>query len=1534
MEAGSVEVVFKANLDALRKGIAQADKQLQDFNKRAAALANIGARGGSSLLPGGRNVINPALQQKQIHNNAAAMSAYVTATNNLSAAVTRLSAQLGPLQTQLSKLGTATQNVNTTTNNFANTYNRLPRQVQQTNMAFAGLRGTLVQLGGAYAAIRTAQGFKEVIDTSNRMVNALRVVGLEGEELEATYNRLFEVAQKNYTPVETLTTLYSRLGLAQNELGKSGEEIETFTTRIAELLRLQGTTAQEARGALIQLTQAMGAGIVRAEEYNSIVEGAPSILRAAARGLEGAGGSVAKLRQLVIDGKLSSQDFFDAIIAGSVDTERQLSQLPPTIDQSISQLNNQLIQSGKALDEAFGITDKTANSISGLATAIEGLTAYLVANEKPINSFFNFLSEETQKFGKEVEREVDFATSMWQKYTEFLDNIGYTDAMRPVADAINDSVDPTSAAIRKLDGDVAAMRETLMDFVADLITVGQAIDPLTGEVIHADMIDPDIIMRLADIIARMSDLRISAEDARAEIMSLNAIAPDFSNIFVNIDGLIGKFGALTAAAAQARAASMFDTASGWLQQGFGLAQQGLSKWWNKPAKIEQVPGGGGGGGGGGGRSRGGKTPAQSLQEEIEKIREKIALNQIEIDLMGKSTAELDTARTRLDLINRAKQLGITLTEDQLSEIDAVSAAYGQSQQELENMNKAIEQQEALVSEFASIVGELFSKPIKDADDFFDTVFSGFARLGQANLQNSLEGLFNGGLFGGGEAAVDPTTKIANAVQKGAQRGTETGTSTGLGDFFGGLFGGGESGQSGIASVLSAGAGGLGIGYQTQDPIMGALGGALSGISAGPIGIAVGALGGLVGGLFGMNKALKEAQEKLAKVRGEIDSFIDVGEGRGLGEMTQAFRDYWDKSHEYQELAMKAGDGALQKRLQDATNSFFLFLDKDFRLGFEGTIESLSSGQGLSGAFVSAQQQIVGLREELKGFIGDTEFLGKKLGELGNVNNADEVAEQIRRAQKAAQEFALSVLYGAEELTEFETSVLEAEGKASALQVTLEQLGMSAEDAAKAIDGALNMALAKLRDEYISDLNNSINELSGFGFLNEILEAQVKYQERLRDASALGLDGAGALQELNLSLANIAKSAGLTQAQINALAKTFPAMAGIVELLGSEDTQRNLINAQAQLRSAYDAQARSLETTIGNLNRFITSLQKFRENLRLDALSPLTPLQRFQEAQQQFQQVMAAALTGDEEALNRVEDVSRQYLEEARSYYGTSTNYFAIFEEVEALLSNVENVAKNQLTETQKELSLLQEQVGKLIDIDNSVMSVADAIAALQAAQAASDAALAAQLAALAMNNQNAIAQVYQQVLGREADAAGLSYWQNQMNQGKSLGQITGEITNSREGQIRSLYQSILGRQADAAGVDYWMSSGKSIEQIMQDMLYQKSIGQFATGGFHNGGLRIVGENGPELEMTGPSRIWSAQQTSNFMSAANSNSSAETLRELQALRQEVSQLRAGQNQGNQIAASGFSATVNTMQENTQIAKQQATANWQNNYKRFA
>tara|TARA_R110000868_G_scaffold130993_2_gene340929 strand:+ start:590 stop:5665 length:5076 start_codon:yes stop_codon:yes gene_type:complete len=81
----------------------------------------------------------------------------------------------------------------------------------------------------------------------------------------------------------------------------------------------------------------------------------------------------------------------------------------------------------------------------------------------------------------------------------------------------------------------------------------------------------------------------------------------------------------------------------------------------------------------------------------------------------------------------------------------------------------------------------------------------------------------------------------------------------------------------------------------------------------------------------------------------------------------------------------------------------------------------------------------------------------------------------------------------------------------------------------------------------------------------------------------------------------------------------------------------------------------------------------------------------------------------------------------------------------------------------------------------------------------------------------------------------------------------------------------------------------NLETMRQEVTALGETPTFATGGYHSGGMRLVGENGPELEATGPSRIYSAQQTRNMLSGG----SGEVVVELRSLRREVSELKAEQ-----------------------------------------
>lgn len=118
--------------------------------------------------------------------------------------------------------------------------------------------------------------------------------------------------------------------------------------------------------------------------------------------------------------------------------------------------------------------------------------------------------------------------------------------------------------------------------------------------------------------------------------------------------------------------------------------------------------------------------------------------------------------------------------------------------------------------------------------------------------------------------------------------------------------------------------------------------------------------------------------------------------------------------------------------------------------------------------------------------------------------------------------------------------------------------------------------------------------------------------------------------------------------------------------------------------------------------------------------------------------------------------------------------------------------------------------------------------------------------------------------------------------------------------VEMLYQSILGRSAESAGVDYWsqqMAAGLTTEQLAAQLMasdeYLKKINGFASGGTASAGYYLAGENGPELiHSDSATRIYPAEQTSALMARLQSPNGdmAAVLAELRAVKAELEQLR--------------------------------------------
>ena len=251
--------------------------------------------------------------------------------------------------------------------------------------------GTAIRSGVATALAGLSIGkIAGYIDTDTRIQNSLKVAGLEGEELKKTYDALFQSAQKQGAPLEALTTLYGRLALSQKELNVTAPELVRFTDGVALALKVSGQSAEQASGALLQLSQALGGGKIQSEEYNSLIDGARPVLQAVAAGLEEAGGSVSKLTALVKDGKVSSEAFFRAFEAGRPILDGMAANTAPTIAQEFQRVENALVRvAGEMakMADAAGLVKTAFNELIGVINQAPAIFAQDLRDLAKITEF-------------------------------------------------------------------------------------------------------------------------------------------------------------------------------------------------------------------------------------------------------------------------------------------------------------------------------------------------------------------------------------------------------------------------------------------------------------------------------------------------------------------------------------------------------------------------------------------------------------------------------------------------------------------------------------------------------------------------------------------------------------------------------------------------------------------------------------------------------------------------------------------------------------------------------------------------------------------------------------------------------------------------------------------------------------------------------------------------------------------------------------------------------------------------------------------
>ncbi|MFY9292686.1 MAG: tape measure protein [Methylorubrum rhodinum] len=277
------------------------------------------------------------------------------------------------------------------------TMRQIERRVEQSESKIDAAMG---RVGGAVRggiagilAGASLSSLNALSDSYTKVQNSLKVTGLEGENLKGTYRDLFELAQKQGIPLESLADLYSKTATSQKELNASSAEVVTFTTAVATALRAGGVGAAQADQALMQLGQALASGKVQWEEMASVVDSAPTIMQAAAAGIQQAEESVGKLTALIKDGKVSSEALFRGIIAGLPAVQALADKTQETSSQGVARLKNAMIDLVGALGESTGASRTAASALNSVADSVMSVTAKIPGAIEALSEYFEKLKQ-------------------------------------------------------------------------------------------------------------------------------------------------------------------------------------------------------------------------------------------------------------------------------------------------------------------------------------------------------------------------------------------------------------------------------------------------------------------------------------------------------------------------------------------------------------------------------------------------------------------------------------------------------------------------------------------------------------------------------------------------------------------------------------------------------------------------------------------------------------------------------------------------------------------------------------------------------------------------------------------------------------------------------------------------------------------------------------------------------------------------------------------------------------------------------------
>ena len=316
-----------------------------------------------------------AQAQREVEALASTITRTETATESANRSVRSAATGYAVLGTSASA---NLQQASQSTRNFSTEVTRAEANTRAfeatTKSVGGGLTSLATSVKAATLTIAAGFGLHEITTSADAWTtyqNRLRLVTTSQQALSQASASVYAITRQTSQGLEATAGVYQRFAQNADRLNITQRQAVTLTNTVSKAIAISGSSAESSQAALMQFGQALGSGVLRGDEFNSVMEQAPGLAQALADGL---GVDIGALRNMANEGQLTADVIVSALTAARDSVDEKFATRIRTVGQATTELDAAFTRMIGTMSSGAGIGTGLATVISDIADIMDSLS--------------------------------------------------------------------------------------------------------------------------------------------------------------------------------------------------------------------------------------------------------------------------------------------------------------------------------------------------------------------------------------------------------------------------------------------------------------------------------------------------------------------------------------------------------------------------------------------------------------------------------------------------------------------------------------------------------------------------------------------------------------------------------------------------------------------------------------------------------------------------------------------------------------------------------------------------------------------------------------------------------------------------------------------------------------------------------------------------------------------------------------------------------------------------------------------------------